>query len=38
MNKLQHSETASTVFQVITIAIMAVFSIASLLRGAGMMM
>jgi len=37
MNKFLHSETASTVFQVITIAAMAVFSIVSLFRGAGLM-
>jgi hypothetical protein len=35
MNK--HSEAASTAFQVLTIGLMAAFSVLSLLRGAGMM-
>ena len=38
MNTSKHSEMASTAFQVVTIALMAVFSVLSLLRGAGMMM
>jgi hypothetical protein len=37
MNVLKHSEVASTAFQVLTIGLMAVFSVLSLLRGAGMM-
>lgn len=36
MNKIQHSEIASTIFQAVTIAAMAIFSAVSLLRGAGM--
>jgi hypothetical protein len=37
MNKIQHSETASTIFQLVTIAAMAVLSAVSLMRGAGLM-
>jgi hypothetical protein len=37
MNRLQHSETASAVFHLVTIAVMAVFSALSMLRGAGVM-
>jgi len=38
MNKLPTSETASTIFQVFTIALMAIFSALSVVRGLGMMM
>lgn len=38
MNAFKHSEAASTAFQVVTIALMAVFSLLSLVRAAGMMM
>ena len=38
MNKLPSSETASTLFQVLTIALMAIFSALSVVRGLGMMM
>lgn len=38
MTKLPNSETASTIFQVLTIALMAVFSALSVVRGLGMMM
>jgi hypothetical protein len=38
MDKIQHSETASTIFQVFTIALMAIFSALAVVRGAGMMM
>jgi|GEM_PF-4159579 len=38
MNKAQHSKTVSTIFQVFIIALMAVFSVLSLVRGAGMIL
>ena len=37
MNKIQHSEIASTAFQIVLIAAMAVLSAVSLIRGAGLM-
>ena len=38
MSKLPSSEPASTLFQVLTIALMAIFSALSVVRGLGMMM
>jgi hypothetical protein len=37
MNKIQHSEIASTAFQIVLIAAMAVLSAISMMRGAGLM-
>ena len=37
MNKITHSEIASSVLHVVTIAAMVIFSAVSLLRGTGLM-